>query len=141
MDKLEIVPKRLALRRGILANNIDGTFNCVVHERLTDILTCFHFQTNRINCIDNFIHKRLIQMPFNNKPKIPPPFLAGLPQGSPLSHLLFVIYAEALGMIEKYGSNESITAYLHDSGMVHWQQIRSLPRASYISDCTKELKE
>lgn len=100
--------KRPAMRPTIMINDIDGVFNCVVHERLIDILTHYWFPNNLVRCIAAFNSNRQIHMAFDGESEKPTPFQAGLRKAFPHSRILFVIYSSALD--NKAGVR--ITAYV-----------------------------
>lgn len=102
--------KHQAPKPAHMANDIDGTFNCVSHERLIDILTHYPFPTCLVNCNVAVNTDWRIHMAFNVKREEPVPFSAGLPQGSLLSPILFVIYSGALHSRSKVKA----TAYVDD---------------------------
>lgn len=80
----------------ILANDIDRAFNCVAHERLNDILRHYKFPPDLTETIKDFNHNRTIFLTCEGEVEDPVPFRTRLLQGSPLSLVLFVIYAAAL---------------------------------------------
>lgn len=49
-------------RPTILANHIEGAFNCVIHKRLNEIMTHYQFPQNLIATIDNFNMGHMIHM-------------------------------------------------------------------------------
>lgn len=106
--------KRPANRPSLLANDIDGAFNCVKHEVLTNILTHFRFPEKLSKIIDSFNTDRTIKMAFDGQEETPVPFLSGLPQGSPLSPVLFVIYAAALSTLGPQPKMRETTSYVDD---------------------------
>lgn len=80
--------KTPALRPTFLANDGNGTFNCMVHDKLTEIWTLFNFPRHVVTAVRNFSQDRLIFPAFDGEHKQSTPFKAGLPQGSPLSPIL-----------------------------------------------------
>lgn len=85
-----------AIRPSRLANDIDRAFGCVADARLNDILTHYRFPEHIVWTKADFNLGRTIFLAFDGKQETPIPFQAGLSQGSPLSPILFVIYAAAL---------------------------------------------
>lgn len=106
------------LRPSILGNDIDGAFNCVVHERLTDILKHFKVFPQLIQTIESFTKDRTILMAFDGQEEAPTQFRSGVPQGSPLSPVLFVIYAAALNNPGQQPLNRHDTSYVDDELMI-----------------------
>lgn len=90
------IHKTRAIRPSAMANDIDTAFNCVAHDKLIDILQHYKFPHHWTGIITNFNSNRKIFLAFDGNEEEPVPFLSGLPQGSPLSPILFVRYAAAL---------------------------------------------
>lgn len=85
-----------ATRPTLLVDDITDAFNFVKHEVLINILTHFQFPQKLVNMIANFNTDRTFKMAFDGQEEPPVPYTSGLPQGSPLSPVHFVIYAAAL---------------------------------------------
>lgn len=83
-------------RPTILGNDRNGAFNCVGHTRLTNILRHFRFPESLVQSIKCFNTDRTVALAVDGEQETAVPFLSGLPQGSPISPVLFVIYAAAL---------------------------------------------
>lgn len=84
------------LKLPTLGNGIDGTFNLVLHKRLTTIVKHFGIYDDLTNTIASFSSHRTISLEFDGPCETPGPFLSGLLQGSLLSPVLFVIYTATL---------------------------------------------
>lgn len=56
----------------------------------------YRFPTCLSGSIRSYLHNRTISLSFDEKVKPPKQFLAGLPQGSPLSPVLSILYSSAL---------------------------------------------
>lgn len=89
-------------RPSIMTNDIEGAFHCVLHPTLIGILRHNGFPRSLVETIANFNTNQRIYLEFDGAKKTPVAFDAGLPQGSPLSPILFVIYGAA---IEQYKAN------------------------------------
>lgn len=100
------------MRHSILANDIDGPFNCVQHRKLNDILRHYTFPKELANTIQSFNEARKIVMAFDNEAEEPVPFDSSVPQGSHLSPMLFVTYAGALQEKRMTRPNEQVTTYI-----------------------------
>lgn len=85
-------------RASIAAHDVEGAFNCVVHSRLQELFTHFNFSGNLIKLIGDFNTNRKIFMTFDNQDEQPVKFDAGVPQGSPLSPILYLIYSSTLSV-------------------------------------------
>lgn len=68
----------------------------MIHERLINIQEHYRFPRNLVQCIAAFNTERQIHMAFDGESEQPVPFCAGLPQGFPLSPILFMIYSSTL---------------------------------------------
>lgn len=104
-------------RPTIMTNAIDGAFNCVRHDKVRQILEPYRLPESLVNTIADFTTDRYIDLEFDGNQKTPVPFVSELPQGSPLSPILFVIYPTAVSRYQPTG--EQITAtYIDDEVMV-----------------------
>lgn len=100
-----------------VANNIDGAFNCVIHSWLINIMFHYKLPADLVGTIGSFTQARTISMNFEGKREPPAPFTSGLPQSSPLSPGLFILYASALSA-GSMGTNKSETYYI-DNKIMH----------------------
>lgn len=100
-------------RPSILANVIEGAFNCVVYSRLMEIMTHFKLPKHQIRTITRFLTVRTISMCFDEQTEIPVPFTSGLPQGSSMSQVLYILYSSALIS----GHNEALRTETTSSSM------------------------
>lgn len=98
----------------ILTNDINGTFNCVSHDQLILILRHYQLEPHLINCIVSFGGDWTLSFAFDGEVEPPAYFGAGLPQGSPLSPILFVRYASALAPGITTNPIHVETAYVDD---------------------------
>lgn len=109
--------RTLAIRPSLLANDIDGAFNCVSHPRLINILTHYRFPEPLVRIIADFNSGRRIYLTFDGKHEEPVPFQAGISQGSPLSPILFVIYTAGLTNLGPQPHLRQFTSYVDDKVM------------------------
>lgn len=80
-------------RPTLLANNIDGAFNTVRHDKLGEIITKAGFPKYLVSWIHDFCTNRTLSFHFNGENQFWKPFYSGLPQGSPLSPIFVVVYS------------------------------------------------
>lgn len=69
--------KRPEMKPTIVAKDIDGAFNCVIHERLINILEHYRSPRNLVQCIVAFNTERQIHMAFDRESEQSVPFCAG----------------------------------------------------------------
>lgn len=81
---------------GLMANDIGGTLKCISHERLMEIVVHYRFLSDVTTCVGSFNAERSIHMAFDGESDDPVSYRAALPQGSPLSPILFVISTASL---------------------------------------------
>lgn len=75
----------------IMANDIDGAFYWVERASLIEIITHFKLPKEIVITIATFISDRTIAMSVEGETEAPAKFTAALPQGSPLSPVLFIL--------------------------------------------------
>lgn len=96
----------------------DDAFNCVNHEQLITILKHFKFQDHLIGTIKDFNTDRSVHLAFDGKEEDSASFNLGVPQRSPISPVLFVIYAAALSTPRQTQSHHETTSYVDDEIML-----------------------
>lgn len=104
-------------RPTMIANDIEGAFNWVVYSRLVEILRHNRFPDELIATIESFGSDRTLYYCFDGDQETPLLFLSGLPQGSPLSPILFVIYSSCLSAGAIPCPGNSTTTYMDDKVM------------------------
>lgn len=83
-------------RPTIMTNKVERAFNCVLHQKLKDILQHFGFPSSLVETIADFNTNRRMYLEFDGQRESAVDFPAGLPQGSPLSPILYVVYVTAI---------------------------------------------
>lgn len=77
----------------IQANDIDGAFNTVKHNHLTEVLSAIGYPKAAVASTKNFCSDCTLSFHFDRRIENNHPFDYGLPQGSLLSLVLFVIFS------------------------------------------------
>lgn len=90
----------------------------MVHKRLTEILNYFGVHYYLVKTLDSFNTDRTIYMAFDRQEEEAVPFQSGLPQGFPLSPVLFVIYTAALNTPAQQPHDRHETSYVDDELMI-----------------------
>lgn len=80
----------------LLALDVTGAFDRVCHIRLLDDLRKMGFPFWVVRWIKSFLHERATTLQFDGDESAPIRIHAGVPQGSPLSPILFILYSTAL---------------------------------------------
>lgn len=101
----------------LLANDKDGAFNCVHHQRLSEIMIDYQIPKYLVQIIDSFNMDRTISMSIDGEAEPETRFQSGLPQGTPLSPVVFILYASAMSKGSPHPT-ESITSYIGDELML-----------------------
>ena len=76
----------------ILFFDVKGAYDHVSKTRLLDTLQRFHLHPAVIRWIDTFLSSGLIGLAFDGERENLQPVNTGIPQGSPISPILFLIY-------------------------------------------------
>lgn len=106
---------RHALRPTLLANDISGAFNNTDPACLIQLMRARKMPNYMIEWTQSFTQGRTLSFCFDGKTEEPQDFAAGLPQGSPISPVLFLIYAQC--MLESRTNNTQIdVSYVDDDG-------------------------
>lgn len=79
------------VRQAIFTNDIDGAFNCVIYQRLVELLTLMKLPRYLVSWIGASGIDRFTSLAFDGLVEPPQPLNTGLPLGSPLLSILFVI--------------------------------------------------
>jgi ribonuclease HI len=84
------------LKTSTLFLDIKGAFDHVSKNRLVAILVQLKLPTSLINWITSFLENRVLRLAFNNSIEEFSTINTGIPQGSPISPILFLIYIRDL---------------------------------------------
>lgn len=86
-------------RPTIMTNDIAGAFNCVITKTLRRIMENFKMPRYLIKAVSSFTTGRSVAIFLEGKLEQLSPISAGLPQLSPLSPVLCILYASALSEV------------------------------------------
>lgn len=104
-------------RPTFIKNDIDSGLNCVLQSRLNEFLSHSRQPESLVRTINGFSTHRQINMEFDRKKELQVPCACGLPQRSPLSPILFVIYEAAMSQY-KPAKSRVTTTYVYDELML-----------------------
>ena len=76
--------------------DVKGAFDHVSRRRLLHLLDCMRFDDGTCRWVDSFMQGRTIRMDINGSAGMPRNSTLGLPQGSPVSPILFALYLSPL---------------------------------------------
>src|SRR6267154_3031630 len=133
---------KAGLRTGVLLFDIQGFFNNINHERLTQIFTNLGFAPELMKWCRLFLKDCTIHFCFNGKLSDPFDFMMGTPQGSPVSSVLSTIYTSPLLYKMREWANMSLGMYI-DDGVIfacrcRWEDIEVSLCKGY-TECTEWL--
>src|SRR5205807_4002287 len=104
--------------------DVKGGFDNVNHQKLLDILTSEEEVPNYItNWISNFISSSEVSLVYPGSPRRADQVKIGIPQGSPLSPLLFIIYVKKLHLevdSEKFFTSSYVDDFQITSASSSW---------------------
>jgi hypothetical protein len=112
-------PKRkLPYRPALLAHNIEGAFNNTNPALLLQVMQQRGMPPYLCEWTRSFTTNRTLAFTFSEQLEEPKPFLCGLPQGSPASPILFLIYANAMLEVQHQPARELNISYVDDTSFL-----------------------
>jgi len=117
-------------RPAVLIHDIEGAFNQVHPSTLREVMYQRRMPKYLTNWISAFNTERKIAFGFDQQSEDPQPYLCGLPQGSPVSPILFLIFSNAMLEKQDYPMGTTDTSYVDDVCMV--QMAKSVAEANTL---------
>jgi hypothetical protein len=107
------------LKASALFFDISGYFNFVNHKGLLERLQHYGFSTQTTAFVDSFISNRSTTITYDGYQSSTLPILVGIPQGSPLSPILSIIYGSELQKLKELIRRRVISfAYVDDGALL-----------------------
>lgn len=88
--------KRKGLRTSTLLLDIKGAFDHVSKNQLLSIIAKLRLPTSLLSWINSFLQQRVLRLSFDSNIEEFSSINTGIPQGSPISPILFLIYTRGL---------------------------------------------
>jgi hypothetical protein len=110
--------KNGAPRPAVLTYDIEGTFNQVHPSTLHEVMHQRRLPMYLTNWVSAFNTDRKIAFGFDQQSEDPQPFQCDLPQGSPVSPILFLIFSNTMLEKQDYPLDATDTSYVDDICMV-----------------------
>jgi len=88
--------KSYKLKTTTLFLDVKGAFDHVSKNRLLQIMISLLLPTSLILWVSSFLDDRVLRLAFDNSIEVFKSILTGIPQGSPISPILFLIYIRDL---------------------------------------------
>lgn len=127
------------LKTSVLFLDVKGAFDNVSKERLINTLKDMKFPEQLIGWVKDFMSKRLIKLSFDGQIEKLKPVKTGIPQGSPISPILFLLYLTPLfNELERKMPSIKKPSYIDDLALVSTnkkveQNIKELETAAKIA--------
>lgn len=111
-----LVSKAQKVPMSIVYTDLAKAFDSVVHSKLISVITSYRINPPLVNWIANFLHDRYQQVILNNTLSAPCHISSGVPQGSVLGPLLFLVYMDDIThCAEPLENNGNISLFADDT--------------------------
>lgn len=110
--------KHEKLKTSIVFIDVKGAFDHVSSDQLLRICAEMQIPLSIIKWLSCFLNKRSIQLAFDGEKQEKQDFKIGIPQGSPISPILFMIYIRNLFKNHEDLKDIRIPSYIDDIGLV-----------------------
>src|SRR5690606_653438 len=99
--------------------DVKGAFDNVSRVRLLQTMRQMRIPTPLVHWVEHFMTERSIQLAFDGQREGMVPVDTGIPQGSPVSPILFLIYLKPLfDVLEKKHPTLQFPSYINDVGII-----------------------
>ena len=123
------------LRTGLLLFDIQGYFDNINRERLTQIILDMGFAPEIVSWTRAFLAEHSVRLKFNNHISDPFDSTVGTPQGSPISPVLSSFYTHALLRMTRTFKWTSLNLYIDDGAILAcghtWSEVECSLTAAY----------
>src|SRR6266478_3773764 len=125
------------LRTGLLLFDIQGFFDNINREHLTQTIADLGFAQEIVDWTSAFLSDRTVRLKFNKHTSDPFSSEVGTPQGSPISPVLSVLYTHALLRITQETKWTALSMYIDDGAILAcgktWDKVESSLKKAYSS--------
>ena len=123
------------LKMGMVLFDVKGFFDNINHNRMVAVLVNLGFDQLTTEWVREFLREQKVRLSFNNITSEERTQPVGVPQGSPLSPVLSIIYTSGLLHLMKDWNNSSLGMYVDDGALFacadEWADVDKLLRARY----------
>ena len=120
--------------------DISKAFDSVSHQKLVKVLLSFGINVGLVDWIQNFLSNRFQRVRVNSSFSPPLPIISGVPQGSVLGPLLFILFMNDIIQIVQLQHNATFSLYADDTKIFSKDAVELQACLSSFNDTLKRFQ-